>query len=92
MTKSKYFPSDSEVPQNSVDCERGGYLRPEDTQVENVRAEYLHLPRNNPFRVSSTLSEAQYERFSQTTAGRACIRLSGYRRYTLRLKSESYIS
>lgn len=92
MTKSKNCPQNPEVPHNSVDSGLEGYSRPVDTQVEYVRAEYLSLPQNNPFRVSSTLSEAQYERFSQTTVGRAYIRLFGYRRCTLRLEPESCIS
>lgn len=92
MTKSKHYPQNPEAPHNSGDFGLEGCSKLGGTQVEYVRAEYLNLPRNNPFRVSSTLSEAQYERFSQTTVGRAYIRLFGYRRCTLRLEPESCIS
>lgn len=92
MTKSKQFPQNPEAPQYSGGSAPAGCSRLAGTQVEYVRAEYLNLPRNNPYRVSTTLSEAQYERFSQTTVGRAYIRLFGYRRCTLRLEPESCIS
>lgn len=92
MAISKYCPQNPEAPHSSGDFGAEGCSGLEGTQVEYVRAEYLNLPRNNPFRVSSTLSEAQYERFSQTTVGRAYIRLFGYRRCTLRLEPESCIS
>ncbi len=92
MTKSKNSPQNPEVPHDNVGFGLAGCSEPVNTQVEYVRAEHLNLPRNNPFRVSSTLSEAQYERFSQTTVGRAYIRLFGYRRCTLRLEPESCIS